>query len=69
MATASFPKAVRQPRAGLPTMVLLLLAVLSIMLYGDYLPRNILFSNDAPLGRLMAQCHHLPDRFTGCWRT
>ncbi len=67
MATASFPKAVRQPRAGLPTMVLLLLAVLSIMLYGDYLPRNILFSNDAPLGRLMAQCHHLPDRFTGCW--
>ena len=48
-------------------MVLLLFAVLSVLLCGDYLPGNILFSNDGPLGRLMAQCHRLPDRFTGCW--
>jgi hypothetical protein len=48
-------------------MVLLLFAALSVLLCGDYLPQNILFSNDGPLGRLMAQCHHLPDRFTGCW--
>ena len=48
-------------------MVLLLFAVLSVCLYGDYVPDNILFSNDGPLGRLMSQCHRLPDRLTGCW--
>ena len=48
-------------------MVLLLLVVLSVLLCGDYLPGNILFSNDGPLGRLMSQCHHLPERFSGCW--
>ena len=26
-----------------------------------------MFSNDGPLGELMAKCHHLPDRFLGCW--
>ncbi len=48
-------------------MALLLFVVLSVLLCGDYLPGNILFSNDGPLGRLMAQCHRLPARFTGCW--
>jgi hypothetical protein len=48
-------------------MGLLLFVVLSLLLCNDYLPGNILFSNDGPLGRLMAQCHRLPDRFTGCW--
>jgi hypothetical protein len=48
-------------------MVLLLFAVLSVCLYRDYLPHNILYSNDGPLGELTAQCHRLPDRFTGCW--
>jgi hypothetical protein len=48
-------------------MSLLLLVVLSVALYGDYLPGNILYSNDGPLGRLMSQCHRLPERFTGCW--
>jgi len=47
-------------------MALLLFVVLSVLLCGDYLPGNILFSNDGPLGRLMAQCHRLPARFTGC---
>lgn len=48
-------------------MALLLFVVLSALLCGDYLPGNILFSNDGPLGGLMAQCHRLPARFTGCW--
>jgi len=48
-------------------MLLLLVGVLSVLLWGDYLPENILFSNDGPLGRLVAQCHQLPARFTGCW--
>jgi len=67
MATASVPNAARPPRAGVAAMVLLLFAALSILLYRDYLPGNILYSNDGPLGRLMSQCHHVPDRFTGCW--
>ena len=48
-------------------MFLLLLAVLSFSLPGVYLPGQTLFSNDGPLGRLMAQCHQMPGRFTGCW--
>src|ERR1017187_10209959 len=48
-------------------MVLLLFVVLSVLFCGAYLPGNILFSNDGPLGRLMAQCHRLPERFTGSW--
>lgn len=48
-------------------MFLLLLAVLSLLLPGIYLPDQTLFSNDGPLGRLMAQCHQMPGRFTGDW--
>jgi hypothetical protein len=48
-------------------MVLLLALVLSGLLCSTFLPGNIPFSNDGPLGRLMAQCHRLPARFTGCW--
>lgn len=48
-------------------MLVLLLAVLSVLLCGIYAPGKVLFSNDGPLGRLMSQCHRLPDRFTGCW--
>jgi hypothetical protein len=41
--------------------------VLSVLLWGAFLPQQIAFSNDGPLGRLVAQCHRLPARFTGCW--
>jgi hypothetical protein len=64
---SSVPTSAKPNRAGLGAMVLLLFAALSVCLYRDYLPGNILFSNDGPLGRLMSQCHRLPDRFTGCW--
>src|SRR3974377_1491862 len=46
---------------------LLLWGVLSLLLYGVYGPGLTLFSNDGPLGRLMAECHRCPARFTGCW--
>lgn len=46
---------------------LLFLVVLSVLLYGVFLPAHTLFSNDGPLGQLMAQCHRLPGRFWGCW--
>jgi hypothetical protein len=40
-----------------------------LLLFGKgLLPDHTLFSNDGPLGRLMSQCHHLPDRFFGCWQ-
>jgi hypothetical protein len=38
------------------------------MMGRSYEPGQILFSNDGPLGRLMSQCHQLPERFTGCWQ-
>ena len=52
---------------GFVTALGLFLAVVAIMLYGVFLPEQTLFSNDGPLGQLMAQCHRLPDRFAGCW--
>ena len=67
MDKVSLPTTARSRSAELPAIVLLLLITLSVLFCGDYLPGNILFSNDGPLGRLMSQCHHLPDRFTGCW--
>lgn len=48
-------------------MLLVLAVVISLLLGGGYLPGHIQFSNDGPLGRLVAQCHELPGRFTGCW--
>ncbi|MGO8927285.1 MAG: hypothetical protein ACLQU3_10390 [Limisphaerales bacterium] len=64
---ASLPTSAKPQRTGIGVMALLLFVVLSVLLCGDYLPANIMFSNDGPLGRLMAECHRLPARFTGCW--
>ena len=52
---------------GLATALTVLALVVAGMLHGVFLPGQTLFSNDGPLGELMAQCHRLPDRFTGCW--
>ena len=46
---------------------LLLLAVCAVLFHGVFRADQTLFSNDGPLGRLMAQCHQLPARFTGSW--
>jgi len=53
--------------SNLALMCLLLVAVLAALLGGGCLPGCTLFSNDAPLGRIMAACHRLPERFSGCW--
>ncbi len=46
----------------------LLLAVLISLLFGiTWLPGHTLFSNDGPLGRLVSECHRLPDAFSGVW--
>jgi hypothetical protein len=54
-------------RGGFGTTLLLYFAVLAVLFYGVFLPGQTLFSNDGPLGELMAQCHRLPGRFLGCW--
>jgi hypothetical protein len=48
-------------------MFLLLLAVLVLLFHGVWPEGHTLFSNDGPLGRLISDCHRLPERFFGCW--
>ncbi len=57
---------VREGRAW-PTLLLFAL-VLCVLFHEVFLPGQTLFANDGPLGELMAQCHRLPGRFTGCWQ-
>jgi hypothetical protein len=57
----------RMSKGGVGTALFLLSAVLVILMYGIFLPGQILFSNDGPLGRLMEECHRLPGRFFGSW--
>ncbi len=53
---------------GFTSALVLFLAVLVVSFPGVFLPGQTLFSNDGPLGQLMAQCHQLPGRFAGCWQ-
>src|SRR5215472_9749582 len=57
----------RSRLSSLGMVCLLLWGGLSVLLYGVYIPGLTLFSNDGPLGRLMAECHRCPARFAGCW--
>jgi hypothetical protein len=57
----------RVSKGGLGAALLLFGVVLSVFLHGVFVPDQILFSNDGPLGRLNSQCHQLPQRFLGCW--
>ena len=49
-------------------MCLLVFAAVSLLLHESYLPGQIQFSNDGPLGRLICQAHALPGIFTGAWQ-
>ena len=53
--------------AGWRTALLLFLVLLVVLLHRVFLPGYTLASNDGPLSELMAECHRLPGRFTGCW--
>jgi hypothetical protein len=57
----------RITRGRKTTALVLFGAVLIVMMYGVFVPDQIMFSNDGPLGRLVSQCHKLPERFSGCW--
>ena len=61
------PSTSRRLAVELAVMLLLLTGVLATLLHGVFTPNHTLFSNDGPLGRLISDCHKLPDRFTGCW--
>ncbi len=64
----SSPALGKKGGTGFTATLLVLAAVLLLLLGCGFLPGNTLFSNDGPLGRLMSQCHQLPDRFFGCWQ-
>jgi len=46
----------------------LLGAVLAVLFCRSFLPHQVLFANDIPLGALLAECNRLPGRFFGTWR-
>lgn len=48
-------------------MLALLGIILLVLFRSDLLPSHVFFSNDGPLGRLVTQCHELPQRFSGAW--
>jgi len=47
---------------------LLLAPLLALLFWRSLLPDYTPFSNDGPLGRLLSECHRLPDAFTGVWQ-
>src|ERR1043165_3099091 len=47
---------------------LVLLGVLSLLFHGVFLPGQIVFSNDGPLGTQMSKSHALPEIFSGTWQ-
>lgn len=49
-------------------MLLLPGVVLALLLHQSFQPGYTLFSNDGPLGRLVSQCHRVPEAFTGVWQ-
>ena len=57
----------RISKGGMTTALFVFCAILVVMMYGVFVPGQVLFSNDGPLGRLMSDCHRLPQRFFGCW--
>ena len=42
-------------------------AILAIFFYKAFFPGFVVFSNDGPLGTMMAACHRLPSTLTGGW--
>lgn len=43
-------------------------AALAVLFFKSFLPHQILFANDGPLGAMVAECNRLPGRFFGTWR-
>jgi hypothetical protein len=54
---------------GLLLLAAILGAALAVLFYRSFVPHQVLFDNDGPLGAIMAQCNRLPGRFLGTWRS
>jgi hypothetical protein len=46
---------------------LLLAAILAVLFWRSFEPNEVIFSNDGPLGGLMAALNRVPDVFVGAW--
>ena len=56
------------PKLGLPVVLFLLFVTMAILFRNQFLPGHTLFSNDGPLGALMAKSHQVPAAFSGAWQ-
>jgi hypothetical protein len=45
----------------------LLALILGLLFYQSFIPQEVVFSNDGPLGGLVAEQNQLPQTFTGLW--
>jgi hypothetical protein len=63
---SSFALATTFRRAFLPTL-LVFAAILALFFYKSLTPGFVIFSNDGPLGTMMAECHRVPATLTGGW--
>src|SRR5437868_4155838 len=61
------PGTITQRSRSLAAILLLLTVSLAALFHNCFFPGYTLFSNDGPLGSLMAACHRLPQSFTGSW--
>jgi hypothetical protein len=43
-------------------------AALAVLFCRSFIPNQVLFANDGPLGAMCAECNRLPGRFFGTWR-
>jgi hypothetical protein len=57
----------RLTKGGIGTALVVFGCVIAFSFYRSFLPNEVLFSNDGPLGRLMSESNRLPGRFFGCW--
>lgn len=57
----------RLTKGGIGTALVVFAGVIAFSFYRSFLPNEVLFSNDGPLGRLMSESNRLPGRFFGCW--
>ncbi len=53
--------------SGLPLAILVMVGILFVLFSGAFKPGHVLFSNDGPLGALMAECNRMPASLTGTW--
>lgn len=54
-------------KPGLGLMLLLLAGIVAVLFWFSFLPGQVVFSNDGPLGNQVSACHQMPGAFLGAW--